>query len=194
MKTFKQFFSEANIVTGVDGVYFLRDGDGKLHRNFIMLNEPNTIVWTNNEGVIDRKDNPAIIKYFWDGKTRMQGWYKDGKRHREGDLPAYITYNEDGTVHDRIWCLDGKETRVGKPANIMYYHSGKVAAEVYETDDRISRVGGPAVIHYKEDGTIKATRYYLHGNLMDKEEYDKHFEGVDPEHHNDFNDMNSGFN
>jgi hypothetical protein len=66
--------------------------------------------WYKN-GVRHREgDLPAVIT-----ANGIQYWYKNGKQHREGDLPAYI--NADGTQE---WYKNGKLHREGDLPAVIY--------------------------------------------------------------------------
>lgn len=53
-------------------------------------------------------DEPAVIRYFENGKTQTQEWDKNGEIHRETG-PAVIEYTEDGRVREEKYYLDGVE-------------------------------------------------------------------------------------
>lgn len=82
-------------------------------------------LWLNKYGEPDSKyGNPAEIK-----QTGTAVWYKNGRRHRDGDMPAEIVYGS-GTM---IWIKNGEVWREGlKPAMITMSN-----AYWYESDVQI---------------------------------------------------------
>ena len=88
-------------------------------------------------------DLPAVIDQF------SEEWYKDVKSHREGDRPAFIS---DGFQE---WYRDGKRHRDGGfPAVIDTDRMEWYVNDVYHRDG-----GLPAVI----DGAVQ--KWYTHGKL-----------------------------
>lgn len=94
--------------------------------------------------IIHRTDGPAMINT----NTGDEYWYRNGKRHRDGDRPAI-----DGKIV-KAWLIDGKRHRDSGPA-IRNYQTGY---EAYYQNDRLHRVGGPAVTY--ENGDYA---YYYNG-------------------------------
>ena len=45
--------------------------------------------------------------FYTNGSIYSEQWFKDGKKHREGDKPASIWYRKDGSVEREFWCKDG---------------------------------------------------------------------------------------
>ena len=71
-----------------------------------------------------------------DGSVEYESFYKEGKRHREGDRPAVVYYRADGSVDRESFYKQGKRHREG---------------------DR------PAVVYYRSDGSVKYESFYKEG-------------------------------
>lgn len=141
--------------------------------------------WYKNGELHRDGDMPAHIEYYHDtnpitGTQKISGeeWYKDGELHRYGDLPAGIQYrsqlNDDGTqkIIEEAWFKDGELHRDGwKPAAIEYDINGNVISEHYWVNGRRHNLTGPAVRQLDDDGTYE--EYYIDGEEMSQEEYDK---------------------
>ena len=54
-------------------------------------------------------DKPAKIYYYEDGSISCEYYFKDGECHREGDKPAVIDYNTDGSVMGESYYKEGKK-------------------------------------------------------------------------------------
>jgi antitoxin component YwqK of YwqJK toxin-antitoxin module len=86
---------------------------------------------------------PEVKKYYYrNGNVEMEGYYINGKLHREYG-PAYIEY----------------------------YESGNIKYEAYYINGLSHREDGPAVIWYYADGNIQRKLYYLNGERLIKEEW-----------------------
>jgi hypothetical protein len=139
-----------------------------------------------NRGKLHREDGPAVesptrTEWWKDGQKHREGdlpaievsatgyqeWWKNNKRHRDGDLPAVV--GQDGT-HQEYW-KDGRMHRDGgKPAMIL---SGNYNySEVYYVNGQKHRLRseGPAVVarndgisEYWENG-----RYLFNSTIFNK--------------------------
>ena len=63
-----------------------------------------------------------------------------------------------------------------KPKKYIEYYDGtkKKCWEYYKLNDKYHRENGPASIHYYESGNIECERYYINGELLTKQEFDKY--------------------
>lgn len=99
--------------------------DGKLHRD--------------NGPAVDRGDN---------GTEKI--WYRHGIRHRDGDLPAYIADTETGRVFIEGYYKDGKKHRENGPAYIVYSPDGTAnTKQWYLNDTRCEPANEPSDIMAK---------------------------------------------
>jgi len=79
-------------------------------------------------GKLHRINGPALIERLIDRNKTTESWYKNGKRHRDGELPAVIIHY-DGSVSKR-WYKNGKLHRINGPAVIgcngsqLWYKNG----------------------------------------------------------------------
>ncbi len=98
--------------------------------------------------------------------AKLEIWYKDGKRHREGG-PATIEYFSDGTKSSEIWCENGKPYRKEDyPIEIRYDESGNKSHERWVAP----RFNGKATeIHYYSNGK-KMAEYWR--KVLSDEAYD----------------------
>ena len=78
----------------------------------------------------------------------IEGWYRDGKRHRE-DGPAAVydpTHNSEGRIE--VWCRNGKIHRVDGPATVFdpaRNPEGRI--EEWWRNGEVHREDGPAVVY-----------------------------------------------
>ena len=84
----------------------------------------------------EQREPERRVRRRADGSVEWEGWYLDGKRHRE-DGPARIHYRQDGSVHSESWLLDDNLHREDGPAHIQYRPEGSVEAEDWWLDDRL---------------------------------------------------------
>ena len=47
--------------------------------------------------------------FYTNGSIYSEQWFKDGKKHREGDKPAFILYDKEGSIYEELWYKDGIE-------------------------------------------------------------------------------------
>jgi hypothetical protein len=85
-------------------------------------------------------------------------WYKDGVRHRDGDLPA--VEQADG---NKFWYKDGKLHREGDLPAIEWVSGTKS----WYKDNKPHRVGGPASVY---EGKIPF--WYFEGYRITEEQHD----------------------
>jgi antitoxin component YwqK of YwqJK toxin-antitoxin module len=100
------------------------------------------------------------VRYYDNGTTEYESWYKDGKLHRL-DGPSYISYNLDGSKHYEAWCNDGEYHRLDGPAQISYYSNGNKSYKEWYKDGLYHREDGPALISYYDDGSTNYETWYL---------------------------------
>ncbi len=101
-----------------------------------------------NNGLLDRKNGPAVIDYYRiTGNISSKTYYKNGKKH-----------NTDS------------------PAEIEYYDDGRVRSEGYYKNGIRHRKDGPAEIDYDNDGSIKYTHTYICGTKIYTTLYLKEYE------------------
>jgi uncharacterized protein len=127
---------------------------------------PNTYIWYNLLGEIDRDMGPAqIMKQKFDDQIyTTEIWYQNGKQHRS-DGPAIITYYENGNKYRETWLNHEIINRINRPAQIYYYENGNKSKELWIKNNRVHRIDGPAEIHYYENGDIKSTTWWRNGLL-----------------------------
>ena len=91
--------------------------NNKIHR----IGAPAFISWFSNnnksvrihseewyfKGLLHRKDQPAEIEYWVNGKIKMKRWWKMGRRHRE-DGPIIQEWRIDGILKTEKWAIDNK--------------------------------------------------------------------------------------
>ena len=83
------------------------------------------------------------------------------------------------TDYNIIYYLDNKAHRTDGPAYICYYYNtGQVEIECYCINGKRHRTDGPAFIGYKLDGIIHSKLYYLNGECLPKEKFDKQCETI----------------
>ncbi len=115
-------------------------------------------------------DQPAWIRYHENGESKeWEGWYKDGKLHRENDHPARIEYYENGFKMFDFWYKDGKRHRENDPAWIVYYFSegGSKKFELWYRDGEKHRENDqPACIEYSEDGSKRSEEWFKDGKFI----------------------------
>ena len=70
-------------------------------------------------GKLHRENGPAVIEKWILLHRTTKTWYKNGKRHRDGDLPAE-TINHQGNVSKK-WFINGKLHRDDGPAVINFH-------------------------------------------------------------------------
>ncbi len=102
----------------------------QLHR----IEYKDKIEYYGNNSQRHRLDGPAV-KYK---NKKYEEWWKDGKKHRNGDEPAIILkdlkeWYVDGKLHretdkpshiskdTETWCVKGKISRLNRPAQILYF-------------------------------------------------------------------------
>jgi hypothetical protein len=117
----------------------------------VTVNDDKTITWRNSDGVMHRKDGPAVE--YADGSTE---WFVDGKRHRK-DGPAIEYAN--GT---KEWYVDGVLHRKDGPA--VEYPNGKTE---WYVDGKRHRKDGPA-IKYADGSKF----WYVDGVELTKVQFD----------------------
>lgn len=99
-----------------------------------LYKDNDTLMWRNRAGQLHRTDGPAEIS------PKYKAWYKDGKKHRDGDLPAVEYVSIESNIKDQEWWRDGKKHRIGAPAVI--YATGSVE---WWNDGKLHREDGPAM-------------------------------------------------
>lgn len=89
--------------------------------------------WNNKKGYKHRrKDLPAAIGFYKNGRVHFQSWWKNGNKHRDStelseNLPARIEWYEDGKLKYQEWWKKGERHREGDlPAYIEWYENGKI--------------------------------------------------------------------
>ena len=66
--------------------------------------------WYNDQGELHREiDLPAEVGFFNNNIIYIQGWWKNGKLHRDNN-PAVIRYNKEGNKVYEIFAKDGNIT------------------------------------------------------------------------------------
>ena len=73
-------------------------------------------------------DVNTIIAYWYNGNTRVEGWFTNNSRHRE-DGPAYIEYYESGKLERESWHVNRKHHRLDGPAIIWYSETSEIVYE-----------------------------------------------------------------
>jgi hypothetical protein len=88
--------------------------------------------WTNKYGEIHSKyGNPAEIK-----ETGTYVWYKNGLRHRDGDMPAEIVHHSGSMTWARsgiIW-REGLKPAMITQSNVYWYECGIQVAQISTED------------------------------------------------------------
>ena len=77
-------------------------------RTYYTSGQPETEVWWNQRGVLNRLDGPAFRRWYENGELECEEWWLDGNRHRT-DGPDYQRWYENGQPEYEEWYLDGKE-------------------------------------------------------------------------------------
>jgi hypothetical protein len=91
----------------------------------------------------DRSIMSTIQSHFVAFRSGDKGWYKDGKRHRDGDSPAYVTRNG-----DKYWYKDGKLHRDGDSPAVVNSNGDKY----WYKDGKLHRDGdSPAIVYSNGD-------------------------------------------
>ncbi len=106
-----------------------------------------------NKGLLDRKDEPALVEISPDG-TKTEKWYSKGKVYRTATL------KEDGEYHEK-WYRDGDKHRDDGPAVIDRLPNGSSNEEWYQ-NGRKHREGGPAHTEINDKG-VKEIEWYVEG-------------------------------
>ena len=84
------------------------------------------------------------------------------KMHRK-DGPAVIYYFDNGKIQSEIYYYNNKFHRNNGPALIEYYFNEKIQSERYLQNSKRHRTDGPASIEYYINGSIKLEEYYING-------------------------------
>jgi len=120
-----------------------------------------------------REDGPAVVWYNEDGSIDEERYYLDDKLHREGGAAA-ITYFENGNVSEEIYCINNENHREDGPAHIFYYMIvGEKRTEYWHLENLRHREDDAAVIWYDRNGKITKKFYYINGNQLSKEDFEK---------------------
>ena len=137
------------------------------------------IKYLNENKQLDRKicsdkienDEPSVIAYYKNGNIMYEDWYRNGNRHRDGDLPAYIEYYDNkGLIYFKSWWKNNEKHRDGdKPAYIQYDSDSKIIIESWWKNNekhRASEEGDlPAHIEYNSNGDIVGEYWYQDDRL-----------------------------
>ena len=117
-------------------------------------------------------DLPSVIDYYesgrFKGQLKTQIWYKNGNKHREGDLPAFIQYHYKNIKPEiKIWYKNGKLYRVGDlPARIEYYENGQPHRKFWYKNEILHREGDLSnMIEYGENGRLEKWVWYKNGEI-----------------------------
>jgi hypothetical protein len=91
------FIVASNILLLLYTSTFTNLQSAKYKMSLLSIDDGKVQMWTNSEGLLHRDDDlPALI----DNESKVQIWYKNGKRHRE-KKPAYMSPDKN------IWYKDG---------------------------------------------------------------------------------------
>ena len=77
-------------------------------RTYYTSGQPETEVWWNQRGVLNRLDGPAFRRWFKNGQLATEWWFRDGKMHRLNG-PAYQTWDVNGQRRRKGWYIDDIE-------------------------------------------------------------------------------------
>lgn len=123
-------------------------------------------------------DSPAYIGYCENinGKVGCEIYYKDGKRHRLGNLPAYITYYDDGSIYMTEYWVNGMRYRDDGFNLIWYYPDGSIQLECNDPSNKLSSENvNPSYNEYYKNGQIKIRKYK--GSLkLERPSYTEYYE------------------
>lgn len=125
------------------------------------------------------KDGESFIIRNGKGQEIIRISFKDDKliKTRSKTIDGNWFVEEINGRFLNVWDEDEKGnrlTRKGVPTTITYDELGNLYSETFLNEkQQFHRVDGPAVIHYNLDATPKTSLYFLNGQILDKDEYDK---------------------
>lgn len=95
---------------------------------------------------IYRKNAPAVVEYYRNGRKEQEKWYEIPDRIHRENAPAVIEYHPNRVIAAKKWYKNGK----------------------------LHREDGPAVIKYSTYGDFIYEEYYINGIRITKEELEKY--------------------
>lgn len=150
-------------------VTYLTDNDDDLpirilygHQGEVMTAEYGTL---NGRDIIHHRngDKPAIINFNFTPNydtvipsLNKVEYYKNGKKHRDGDNPAYIKFYDDKhTIYGVEFWNNGALHRNNNQPAIIEYHHGDISMLQYWTHGNITKY-----ISYHDKSTPKEIKYF----------------------------------
>jgi antitoxin component YwqK of YwqJK toxin-antitoxin module len=109
-------------------------------------------------------NNPRI-KYYDNGRKKLEEWIVDGKYHRE-DGPAIIEWYDNGQKEFESWCLKGEYHREDGPAYQEWFYGQLSHKELWlngkqylrkEWVEELKKIGSP---HYGEQRMLLDVEKY----------------------------------
>ena len=130
--------------------------------------------WTDPAtGELHREDGPALmdVQDFEGRSTRLQAFYKQGRKHRDNDEVAYVVTDIETNMDIiRMWYRHGQVHREpGPDGSLPAYlkrdaETGVVVLEQYHTCGLLHREDGPALIQRDAvTGAVTRTSMFLDG-------------------------------
>ena len=115
--------------------------------------------------MLHRKNGPAIIRYYKNGRIKTESWFLKGVRHRIGG-PASVEYNENGFKIVEVWQCDGIKMRKNKPTILRYDEVGHVYKEEWYDDNVLHRENRPAISIFYKNGSLLYREWYNKGKII----------------------------
>jgi hypothetical protein len=125
------------------------------------------------------KDGESLIIRNGKGQEVIRANFKNDKliKTRSKTIDGNWFVEEVGGKYLNIWDEDEKGnrfTRTGVPTITSYDEEGNLHSESWMNDKKqFHRTDGPAVIHYNSDGLPRSNVYFLNGQILDTDEYNK---------------------
>ena len=120
------------------------------------------ICYINNQ--IHKLDGPAVIDYVINNGNEIilrKMWYKNNKKHREGNKPSLISYYDDGQLKEVRYHVDDLLHRENGAAVVGFFHNGKVQYMEYLKNGQLSNIEKPSILEFDQNGNLRYYAYYL---------------------------------
>lgn len=131
----------------------------RLEKEFTIVTSSRFLKKSTIDNLYHKKDGPAIIWYYANGKTESERWFIYNKEYRKYG-PTYIEYYDNSQVKYESWmtkCKYYREDGQYSFAYIEYYDNGQVRKE-YRMNEKLYKL---AWIEYYKNSKIKEKCWYL---------------------------------
>lgn len=132
-----------------------------IEKKFFKSGSLKSITYFNEIGKKHRKNGPAHLTYYANGKLKSSKYFKNGKYHRANG-PSETYYNKNGLKIYEKYSIDGKLNRLGDNPSIIHYKDGSIVHQYYYTNNKKNRIKNlPSELSFFLNGELSSIGFYI---------------------------------